>query len=335
MHGGFFAFGSKESPTIVTLATEFASRGYVTASINYRLLEKRAPAPGESFTIVPERVPSWLLDFLAPQGVTLQQYADTIAAAVEDQATAVNWLADNAANYGLSPNKIAVGGYSAGAVSSLLLGVDAVDAVSANVGAVFSMAGGLFGLEPAVDVSDPGIYILHGTADATVPYSEALFLKDALTDASVPFASLEVSGANHDADPLLGAFFASPVPAFQFLIDQINANAVVTLDGDFNEDGTVDAADYTVWRNGLGSIFTPSDYGVWKANFGQTEGAGSASDSATSIPGPIGGSSATVPEPTTVILFTLGLTLASSIASRPYLIRPLSSSCLPPEHALD
>ncbi len=28
------------------------------------------------------------------------------------------------------------------------------------------------------------------------------------------------------------------------------------LDGDYNLDGTVDAADYTVWRDGLGTTFT-------------------------------------------------------------------------------
>ena len=33
----------------------------------------------------------------------------------------------------------------------------------------------------------------------------------------------------------------------------INAAASDSLAGDFNGDGTVDAADYTVWRDGLGT----------------------------------------------------------------------------------
>ena len=43
------------------------------------------------------------------------------------------------------------------------------------------------------------------------------------------------------------------------------------LDGDFNNDLVVDAADYTVWRNGLGSIYTEDDYDVWKQHFGETK----------------------------------------------------------------
>ena len=44
--------------------------------------------------------------------------------------------------------------------------------------------------------------------------------------------------------------------------------AIATLDGDFNGDGTVDAIDYTVWRDGLGFTYTEDDYLTWKANFG-------------------------------------------------------------------
>jgi len=43
---------------------------------------------------------------------------------------------------------------------------------------------------------------------------------------------------------------------------------VTTLPGDFNEDGRVDAADYVVWRKGLGSIYTLTHYHVWRAHFG-------------------------------------------------------------------
>jgi hypothetical protein len=61
--------------------------------------------------------------------------------------------------------------------------------------------------------------------------------------------------------------------------------------GDYNQNGVVDAADYTVWRNMLGTsgltpysgadgsgdgAIGPEDYGVWKSHFGQTlPGAGS------------------------------------------------------------
>jgi len=52
------------------------------------------------------------------------------------------------------------------------------------------------------------------------------------------------------------------------------------LQGDYNLDGLVDAADYSVWRDALGSgdnlaadgnhdgVVGPEDYDIWKANFG-------------------------------------------------------------------
>lgn len=79
--------------------------------------------------------------------------------------------------------------------------------------------------------------------------------------------------------------------------------------GDYNGDGSVDAADYTVWRNGLGATSTllnrsPSntdplvnqdDYAFWKANFGEG-GSGSGRSSAGAVP-----------EPATLSLYFLAL----------------------------
>lgn len=41
-----------------------------------------------------------------------------------------------------------------------------------------------------------------------------------------------------------------------------------SLPGDFNGDGRVDAADYTVWRDGLGAGFTQGDYDAWVGGYG-------------------------------------------------------------------
>ena len=49
----------------------------------------------------------------------------------------------------------------------------------------------------------------------------------------------------------------------------------VSVAGDFNLNGVVDAADYAVWRKGLGTTYSQSDYDVWRANFGQTAASGS------------------------------------------------------------
>jgi hypothetical protein len=76
--------------------------------------------------------------------------------------------------------------------------------------------------------------------------------------------------------------------------------------GDYNHDGTVNAADYTVWRNSLGTsgpdadgnhngMVDTGDYLVWKNAFGMGSGSGSAI-----MPG-------AVPEPTTLSLILLGV----------------------------
>jgi hypothetical protein len=67
--------------------------------------------------------------------------------------------------------------------------------------------------------------------------------------------------------------------------------------GDFNQDGIVDAADYTVWRDHLNTNttlpndltpgeVTQSDYDVWRAHFGQTAGSGSSTVANTTVPEP-------------------------------------------------
>jgi hypothetical protein len=76
------------------------------------------------------------------------------------------------------------------------------------------------------------------------------------------------------------------------------------LPGDFNEDGSVNAADYVVWRKGLGTTHTQSDYAVWRANFGAGSAGVGAGSGTTGYP--LGASaaplSAAVPEPATPAL---------------------------------
>jgi polyhydroxybutyrate depolymerase len=69
--------------------------------------------------------------------------------------------------------------------------------------------------------------------------------------------------------------------------------------GDYNQNGEVDAADYVVWRNGVGTTYDQGDYVVWRANFGQTAGSGAALPSAEPL-------SAAVPESASVLLVILG-----------------------------
>ena len=77
--------------------------------------------------------------------------------------------------------------------------------------------------------------------------------------------------------------------------------------GDYNRNGTVDAADYAVWRDTLNQagpnlaadgdndgMVDNDDYGVWRSHFGQTAGSGAGASA-----------NATVPEPSTLMLMFL------------------------------
>lgn len=71
-----------------------------------------------------------------------------------------------------------------------------------------------------------------------------------------------------------------------------------TLTGDYNGNGIVDAADYTIWRDNLGSTTNldadgdnsgtvdANDYIVWKNNFGSTAAAGSLAAGSSAVPEP-------------------------------------------------
>jgi hypothetical protein len=87
-------------------------------------------------------------------------------------------------------------------------------------------------------------------------------------------------------------------------IDNIKiGTAATTLNGDFNSDGSVDAADYVVWRNGLGTTHTPEQYNVWRSNFGRTAASGQSLNNA-------------VPEPMTIPLAILALVAGLAAGTR-------------------
>ena len=70
---------------------------------------------------------------------------------------------------------------------------------------------------------------------------------------------------------------------------QLYAVAFESLPGDFNGDGLVDAADYTTWRDGLGSKYSSDDYAKWKTNFGRGSGGGASGLAAQlAVPEPAG-----------------------------------------------
>jgi probable HAF family extracellular repeat protein len=70
--------------------------------------------------------------------------------------------------------------------------------------------------------------------------------------------------------------------------------STAALPGDYNANGTVDAADYVVWRNNAGS---QQDYQTWRAHFGKTAAAAAANPTLSAIS-----------EPSTFLVAALALT---------------------------
>ncbi|TWT85319.1 Autotransporter-associated beta strand repeat protein [Posidoniimonas polymericola] len=102
----------------------------------------------------------------------------------------------------------------------------------------------------------------------------------------------------------------SVVGGGSFIVDYDYANDLVTLSsyleslpGDFNADGLVDAADYTTWRDGLGTTYSSADYAVWAANYGRSLAESPAGSRA--------------PEPAAGVLASLLLTAAAARRRRP------------------
>jgi hypothetical protein len=87
-----------------------------------------------------------------------------------------------------------------------------------------------------------------------------------------------------------GSATASARP--RLVVYSADLGVVNPLEGDFNGDGSVDAADYVVWRNSGG---TQNAYNMWRANFGKSSGAGAGALSAVA-------STRAVPEPSAAVL---------------------------------
>lgn len=132
-------------------------------------------------------------------------------------------------------------------------------------------------------------------------------LNDLIDPASGWF--LEEAHAISDNGNIVGLGKYNGLPGQAFLLIPISAPV---LTGDYNGDGTVDAADYTVWRDALeagaetltnrdpdnSGPVSEADYLSWRMHFGDTSLPGSG---ALAKP-----SGAAVPEPTTLLLLLLG-----------------------------
>ncbi len=105
IHGGAFLAGNKEDPSIVALCKNFARRGYVTATINYRLGFVADDA-------------AWNCNYPNYNCVFASDTAEWIRAyyrGVQDAKGAVRYLVNRHVEFGIDPENIFLVGESAGA----------------------------------------------------------------------------------------------------------------------------------------------------------------------------------------------------------------------------
>ncbi|MCW2967257.1 MAG: hypothetical protein JWM71_1029 [Solirubrobacteraceae bacterium] len=179
IHGGGFSVGDKATTVMRSLALGTARRGYVTVSVDYRILVHHGCA---------------VLD------------AECSAAAVADQhdvQAAVRWVRRNAARYRLDPSRVAVGGESVGGILAYMVGTRAGDpGTSGNPGpssavrCFVSISGGYPGGRFASTGDAPGLFF-HGTADPEIPYRWSADAVRALRRAGVPVVFESIAGAGH------------------------------------------------------------------------------------------------------------------------------------------
>ncbi|TWT36734.1 hypothetical protein KOR34_16740 [Posidoniimonas corsicana] len=102
--------------------------------------------------------------------------------------------------------------------------------------------------------------------------------QDALSSDALP-GSIDLADFEEANLFLTGEWFNPETLNYEF---SFSVEAIITAltpvgppspPGDFNNDGSVDAADYTVWRDGLGDAYEASDYDEWVANYGATASA--------------------------------------------------------------
>jgi hypothetical protein len=184
------------------------------------------------------------------------------------------------------------------------LNVDLIDPTSTSSGA---FGGEVLALRINIDFSDAGR--LPGALG--IPFGD-LQLQNFL-HSQFNFNGLTVRQFLGEANNLLGggySFYYS-IPELNLVTAELNSSfgaggvsqwaqdhlrVVPGVPGDYNANGTVDAADYAVWRKALGTTYTAQQYNVWRAHFGETAGSGAGANA-----------NAAVPEPATAGLVLLGL----------------------------
>ena len=188
IHGGSFQTGSRWPQLVV------AERGWVAASIDYRLAGDE-PLPGL-------RVKPF---FDAVGGESSSARNRSVVGSMEDTLVALDYLLSRADELNIDTDRIVLKGESAGAFIALSVAycADKFENSGPRIAAVIDFAGGISeifcGGGTAIDPDEAAVFIAHGTADATVSFTDrALSIVDGATAAGITYELHPLEGVGHD-----------------------------------------------------------------------------------------------------------------------------------------
>ncbi|NTS78140.1 alpha/beta hydrolase [Catenovulum sp. SM1970] len=233
IHGGGFVGGTKSSPNIVDMAGYFASRGWVFVSIDYRTTEDIITIEGmpqeELLSFYSGIAPQEWIEYTLQGAVTIKQFEQSIAMymAQRDSKAALRWIVANSQTYGINPDFITVGGASAGAITTIALGIsdqeDFRDEISiaddptlstTNLDALYNVKSMIYfwGSNIKLDIfeavyglyqydsNDPELFMAHGDQyDPVTPYEEALELQEIYNSLGIYSKLATLEGEGHGA----------------------------------------------------------------------------------------------------------------------------------------
>jgi acetyl esterase/lipase len=193
VHGGAFQVGSRSGANVDAIAQALNARGMNLLSISYRL-QGDNPVIGSEFA-------QFERDFQALNTTEPPARVTAFTAAVEDATRALRWAVDNAASWCIDPQRFGVWGGSAGAytVMHVAYSLDEYAIPRPPVRVAVDYWGGLF-RDSDMETGEPPLFVLHGTADPTVPFRAAEQLTAQAQRVGVPFSFYAVIGGGHGYD---------------------------------------------------------------------------------------------------------------------------------------
>ncbi len=256
IHGGGFKGGTKTKPEIVEMANYYASRGWVFASIDYRTTEELGSiknlSQNDLYTFYKGIAPQeWIKNtFDGAENTEQVQQSIAMYTTQRDSKAALRWIVANANTYKINTDLITVGGASAGAITTIALGIsdekdfrdeistnDDPTLLSTNLDQTYDVKSMVYfwGSNIKLDVfegvyelnrydnEDPELFMAHGNQhDPVTPYEEAIELQGIYDSLKIYNKLYTLEGFGHGAwNATVNGKGLSEL-SFEFLIDRQN-----------------------------------------------------------------------------------------------------------------